>query len=297
MFKITTKTTKKELKDILGANAKAVKEQDTELFDRIAYADKVAKKDDSKVTRKDLVDLVKDTMKLLGDTLVVPALAEETPAEPAKKEAPKVENSVKKSGKGLSKKQKSLEKEEVAEQEEATADTEETEQEEVVEEKVDDKKSAKKSLGSKKKEKAKKDGVTVLEGTEKTVQLAKMFPQTLEVKIGDDDCKYELASDIKTMEDLYNALEQDEEIVIAYYWTKRHLRQFPYFNGWLGQPKSFENDLDLATVMYVSEELRVSYQVSANTEAVYTLLPEDFAEEDGIRISGGTEFQIYRRTE
>ena len=117
-----------------------------------------------------------------------------------------------------------------------------------------------------------------------------MFPKTIEV----GDAKYELAEDIKTLEDLYEALNKDEEIVFAYYWTKRHLKQFDYFMGWLGQPKSFDNDLDLATAIYVSDEKKVSYQVSMYTEAVYTILPTDFEEVDGVRVAGGIEFQIYR---
>ena len=283
-MKITAKTTKAELKSFLGANAKAIKSKDKGLFDRIAYASKVSKEDDSKVKRTDLIALAKEVIKTLGDAVVeamdisVPALAT-------------AENSVKKLAKGVSKKQEIEPKEdedteEVVESDEtATDDTEEK----AVEPK---KKSAKKSVGAKKKEAPKKDGVTVLDDTKnpKAVQLAKMFPQTIEV----GDAKYELASDIKTMEDLYNALGNDEEIVFAYYWTKRHLRQFPYYNGWLGQPKSFDNDLDLATAIYVSDEKKVSYQVSMYTEAVYAILPTDFDEEDGVRIAGGIEYQIYR---
>lgn len=279
-MKITTKTTKEQLKNILGANVKAVKSQDKNLYDRIAYADKVAKTDDSKVTRKDLVDLVKDVMKLLGDKFIEPAFAQEndlTPVEPV------AENSVKKLGKGVSKKQ---------EVNEAKAEMEAEAKAVQSEEKAE--KSAKKSLGGKKT--PKKDGVTALEGSEnkKTVQMAKMFPKTLEVGEGDDKINLELAEDIKTFEDLYNALSKDEDIVFAYYWTKRHLKQFPYFGGWLGQPQSFENDLDLAGVIYVSEENTVSYMVSRYTEAVYTILPSDFEEVDGIRVAGGIEFQIYR---
>lgn len=284
-MKITTKTTKEQLKSFLGANAKAVKTADKDLFDRIAYADKMAKKDDSKVTRKDLVDLVKSVIALLGDKCVEPALAQEK--APA---TPQAENSVKKLSKGVSKKQKSMEETatEVSESEE-TAETEEAPATEEKAEKVDSKKSAKKSKGGKK---APKDGVTVLEGSDnqKTVQMAKAFPKTLEV----GDTKYELASDIKTMEDLYNALNNDEEIVFAYYWTKRHLKQFDYFGGWLGQPKSFDNDLDLSTAIYVSDEKKVAYQVSMYTEAIYTILPTDFEETDGIRVAGGIEYQIYR---
>lgn len=286
-MKITTKTTKEQLKSFLGANAKAVKTADKDLFEQIAYADKMAKTDDSKVTRKDLVDLVKSVIKLLGDKCVEPAFAEEKKAEAVQ---PQAENSVKKLAKGVSKKQKSMEETatEVSESEE-TAETEEAPATEEKAEKVDSKKSAKKSTGGKK---APKDGVTALEGSDnqKTVQMAKAFPKTLEV----GDTKYELASDIKTMEDLYNALNNDEEIVFAYYWTKRHLKQFDYFGGWLGQPKSFDNDLDMATAIYVSDEKKVSYQVSMYTEAIYTILPTDFEETDGIRVAGGIEFQIYR---
>ena len=122
------------------------------------------------------------------------------------------------------------------------------------------------------------------------MQLAEAFPT--KIKVGDDI--YELAEDIKTMEDLFKALNADEDIVFAYYWTKRHLKQFDYFSRWLGQPKSFDNDLDLATCIYVSDEQKVSYQVSMYTEAVYTILPEDLEETEGVRVAGGIEFQIYR---
>lgn len=285
-MKITTKTTKEQLKNFLGANVKAVKSKDKDLFDRIAYADKMAKKDDSKVQRKDLVDLAKEVIALLGSAVIEPALAQEAPVTPVE---PQAENSVKKLAKGVSKKQevKAEESSEVSGESEETA--EETQEAPAKEEKVD-KKSAKKSLGGKKA--PKKDGVTVLEGSEnqKTVQMAKQFPQTIEV----GDSKYELATDIKTMEDLYNALGSDEEIVFAYYWTKRHLRQFNYFGQLLGQPKSFDNDLDLCTAIYVSDEKKVAYQVSMYTEAFYAILPDQLAEEDGIRVASGIEYQIYR---
>lgn len=286
-MKITTKTNKETLKTFLGLNAKAVKEQDKNLFDQMMYTDKMLRKDESKVTRKDLVDLAKSVIALLGDKCVEPALAQEkTPA------TPQAENSVKKLAKGVSKKQETKEETSSKESGESEKTAEETQEAPAKEEKVD-KKSAKKSLGgNKKKEAPKKDGVTALEGSEnqKTVQMAKAFPKTLTV----GDTTYELAEDIKTLEDLYNALNKDEEIVFAYYWTKRHLKQFPYFGGWLGQPKSFDNDLDLATAMYVSDEKKVSYQISMYTEAVYTILPTDFEEVDGVRIAGGIEYQIYR---
>lgn len=274
-MKITTKTTKEQLKSILGANASAVKKQDNNLYDRIVYASKMCKEDDSKVLRKDLADLVKEVIKLLGDKIVDPTVTKATPV---------AENSVKKLTKGANKKQKS--------EEEPVPEVEESEETPAKEEKAEkvDKKSAKKSLGKKKE--SKKDGVIALEGNSKTIQMAKQFPQTLDI----DGSKYELASDIKTMEDLYTALEGDEPqtIVFAYYWTERHLKQFSYFNGWLGHPKSFPNDLDLTTVLYVSDEHKVCYQVSSYTDALYAVFPAELEEFEGIRYAGNIEYQIYR---
>lgn len=277
-MKITSKTTKKELAEILGANARVVKAQDKNLYDQVAYTSNMMKKDEKKVTRRDLVDLVKDVMKALGDKFVEPALAQETPAPAVQ---PQAENAVKKLTKGVSKKQ------EMKPAKEEPAKDKSTEEQGA-------EKAPKKSLGKKSTTKKSKEGVTDLEpatSSDKAVQLAKMFPK--EISVGDDT--YELAEDIKNFDDLYNALEKDEDIVFAYYWTKRHLKQFPYFMGWLGQPKSFDNDLDLATAMYVSDEKKVAYQISMYTEAVYTILPTDFEEVDGVRVAGGIEYQIYRK--
>ena len=277
-MKITSKTTKQELANVLGENAKVVKEQDKNLYDQMAYTSDMMKKDEKKVTRRDLVDLVKDVINALGDKFVEPALAQETPTPAVQ---PQAENAVKKLTKGVSKKQ------EMKPAKEEPAKDESTEEQGA-------EKAPKKSLGKKSTTKKSKEGVTDLEpatSSDKAVQLAKMFPK--EISVGDDT--YELAEDIKTFDDLYDALEKDEDIVFAYYWTKRHLKQFDYFMGWLGQPKSFDNDLDLATAMYVSDEKKVAYQISMYTEAVYTILPTDFEEVDGVRVAGGIEYQIYRK--
>ena len=113
-----------------------------------------------------------------------------------------------------------------------------------------------------------------------------MFPDTIKV----DGETYEIAHEVKTIKDLL-----DGEFEFAFYWTKRHLRQFPYFNGRLGQPTSFKNDLDTAQLIYVSDEGRVAYCVSDATEVPYTILPSDLEEVDGLRFVNGCEFQIYRR--
>lgn len=137
-----------------------------------------------------------------------------------------------------------------------------------------------------KKSAKKADGVTVLE--EKAVQLVEKFPESIEV----DGEKYEIAHEVKTIKDL---LDGDYEF--AFYWSKRLLRQFPYFNRYLGQPKSFPNDLDTAQLIYVSDTGKVAYCVSDATEAPYTIFPEDLEEVEGIRFTNGLEFQIYKKAD
>lgn len=286
MLKITAKTTKEQLMKILGANAKVVKEQDKDLFDRLAYTDKMVKKDANKVTRKDLVDLVKEVATLLGDALINPLTPQATPV---------AENATKKL-KGAKKtetpKEESSEVGESEEEEpqETPAETPKAEA------KGAEKKSAKKSSLGKKKDEPKKDGATA-SSTKKTVQnkafvLAEVFPETFEI----EGNKYEIAKDISNMGQLQDAVNDGEPIVFAMYWTKRHLRQFEYV-GDLKAPKEFPLDLDLATCLFVAEDSTVAYAISAYTNVCYMYLPDDIEESDGLRFSKGIEYQIYRMVE
>lgn len=258
-MKITAKMTKDTLVNILRTNYSAAKAVNPNLAERIAYTCK-----SGKATRKDLVDITKEVMTVLGDKFSevetpAPVKAEKPAEKPAKAKKPikaKAENSVKKAAKA----------EKPAEKTEVEAPAEKTEE-----------------VKTKKKSAKKSDGATVLE---KAVQLAEVFPDTLEV----DGETYEIAHEVKTIKDLL-----DGEFEFAFYWTKRHLRQFPYFNGRLGQPTSFKNDLDTAQLIYVSDEGRVAYCVSDATEVPYTILPSDLEEVDGLRFANGCEFQIYRR--
>lgn len=285
MFKITAKTKMDTLKQVLHDNFTAIKAVDTDDAKALASTIKYASDHADKTTRKDLADMVKETMKLLGDKFIepMPVAAEtktETTGETQKKgkkspAQPKAENSVKKPvGKKLTKVEDS---------------DDESDEEEVAEPKTETKakKSAKKSTTKK------VEGVTALESetdSPKSVQLAKMFPETIEV----DGETFKVDHSTKKIEDL-----ADGEFEFAFYWTKRHLRQFPYFNGSLGQPKSFERDLDTAQLIYVSDEGKVAYCVSDATEAPYTVLPADLEEVDGMRIGSvsSIEFQIYRKVE
>lgn len=275
-MKITAKTSKETLKTFLGLNAKLVKEQDKDLFDRLVYADKMLRKDESKVQRNDLVTLAKEVIKLLGDQCVEPQ------AKTTEAPQPKAENSVKKTLKGSKK----------APAKETPAETEETKEEAPAEQEAP-KAPAKKKGGVTKMKTPKKESVKPVEGTDNSdrkTPLAEMFPEVLEI----GNKKYTVARDIKNMDDLYEAYNGEQEIVLAFYWSKRLLKQFSYGDGSLPAPKSFEQDLDVTSCMYVSDEKTVSYHLSIYTEALYQVMPDAIPEENGCRYSNGIEFQIYR---
>lgn len=287
MFKISRTTKTEELKKALSVNYKALKVADKSLADRVMYASK----HEDKATRKDLVDLVKEAVTVLGDKFVVPALAEEKTPEkevqtPAKKDTtPKAENSLKTKAKKSSKTTP-------AKDAEAPVKEAKTPAKEVAKKSTTKEEESKTKAGKTpaKKSAKKADGVTVLEDTDKTVQLAKEFPETIEV----DGETYKVDHTIKKMEDL-----ADGEFEFAFYWNKRHLKQFDYFSRVLGQPKSFPNDLDTCQLVYLSDEGKVAYCVSDATEALYVVLANDLVEEDGLRIASLSciEFQIYRKVD
>lgn len=166
------------------------------------------------------------------------------------------------------------------------------------EKKADTKKSDKKTGKDSKKDKeekpaeSKNEVQTETATNSKTIPLAKMFSE----KIKTEDSEFEIAHDIKTMEDLLNATNNQEVLVFAFYWTKRHLKQFPYFeNMFESLPEKFVDDLDLCQLVWVAEEKHVAYAVSVYTDAMYTLLPKDLEEFEGLRLSRGMEYQIYRQ--
>lgn len=253
-MKVTAKTTKEMMKEFLEANSTAVAEVNKDLHSRTVYALKMLNTDESKVARKDLADLVKETTKVLGKKAVEPT--KEVKAEEPKAE-PKAENSVKFKGG----KKKADEKEETPKEEPKT---------EAPKTEVEKKKSTKNS---------------------KKEDEAKMFPNTIKVA----EVEYEICHDIKNMDDFYEALSDEEnDIILAFHWTKKDLKQWQYFNGLLGQPKSFKDDLDLADVGYISDEKKVAYALSKYTEAFYTIVPNFFEEVDGIKYASGIEFEIYK---
>lgn len=122
----------------------------------------------------------------------------------------------------------------------------------------------------------------------KSVELAVMFPSEFEL----NGSQYVVAHDIKTIADIDKATKEGSELIFAFCWTPRQLRQFNYFEG-RAKVSSFENDLDICQVFFCEDGL-VAYCVSMYTCAAYTVFDEEFKEFEGIRMSHGIEFQIYR---
>lgn len=260
-MEITRSTNKEQLKDFLSANYTQVKKADKTLAQSIMYTSTQDKKDPKLVKRADLIDLAKQVMTLLGDKVVDALAPAPTPVV--------AENSVK--PKLKAKGQKSAEKSE----EEAPQQTAEPE---------------KKSAPKGKTEKQTTPKAEQKSAPKMDMADSNMFPNTL--KVGDSE--YTLAPEIKDMKDLLDAFNNDEEIVFAFYWTARLLKQFDYAGGKLKAPNKFDNDLDLATTLYVSDEGKVCYNLSMYTEALYQVMPGAFEEVDGVRYNEGIEYQIYK---
>lgn len=253
---------KNELVNILADNLGSLKNtaKNGRLKDRVSYAGV----HDS--TKSDLLSLVKEVANYLGDSLVIPAVAEE-----------KKETSKPKLRKG-STKSENLTK--------AKPQTKKTEPK--VEPKTETKKESKPSKSKTPAKGAKKDledAIAIKGG----IQLLEEFPD----EVTFNKTKYVKCEDITSMEEFHEAVEEERDIIIAFYIPKRNLKQFGYFNGILGRVNEFKNDLDFCQPLYVSEENTIAYVISLYTEASFYMLPYDFTPIDGIKIAGCTEFEIY----
>lgn len=226
------------------------------------------------------VDELKETVKLIeGKTkkpfkeLVLEAVKEEAKAKnkDAKVKEPKVENKKKIIAKKPTKKKES----------------------EPVENST--KEESKPKITVKAKEEPKKESKK--EETTHSMELLATFPQNLKSKQIDGNLK--LRTDIKNLDDFLKAWNNGDgdDLVLATYWTKRHLRQYAdsYDNMKIlpELPKSFEHDLDLIEVTYGNN--LVVTGISLYSSVPYIFLPRDFElEDDNMRYANGLEFQVYQ---
>lgn len=159
-------------------------------------------------------------------------------------------------------------------------------------------KEEKKSLAKKPvaKKSEKKSAVQKSEQKGTNFDLAGMFEETITTEIG----TLTKAQDIKTFADLRKALENEEEIYFAIYWTERLLRQFDYVGTieTVKKPKNFPNDLDLVSCIYLSDEDKLAVGISSYTDMPYIIQPKDMTiTEDGFRYTSNMEFELYRLTD
>lgn len=142
----------------------------------------------------------------------------------------------------------------------------------------------------------KKSAVQKSEQKGTNFDLAGMFEETITTEIG----TLTKAQDIKTFADLRKALENEEEIYFAIYWTERLLRQFDYVGTieTVKKPKNFPNDLDLVSCIYLSDEDKLAVGISSYTDMPYIIQSKDMTiTEDGFRYTSNMEFELYRLTD
>lgn len=158
----------------------------------------------------------------------------------------------------------------------------------------EEKKSPAKKPVAKKSEKKSPAQKSEQSGT--AIDLAGMFSDTITTEIG----TLTKAQDIKTFADLRKALENEEEVYFAIYWTERLLRQFDYVGTieTVKKPKNFPNDLDLVSCIYLSDEDKLAVGISSYTDMPYIIQPKDMTiTEDGFRYTSNMEFELYRLTD
>ena len=120
------------------------------------------------------------------------------------------------------------------------------------------------------------------------------FPETLVSESLKGTLK--LRKDLATIQDVADAWANNEDIVIATYWTKKLLKQYAQgydpMNINPNRPKSFEHDLDLIEVTFANNLVVTGCSLYSYVPQI--LLPDDFEQdEDGMRYANGCEFQLY----
>ena len=263
----TAKMNKEQMVQFLDQHFNEV--TDKNLQDRITYTANSWKKNADSVKLSDLRPLVKEVEAIL----------------PKEESKPAPANSTKKTLRKSSKKEEPVaEKTAPAEEKKAPVNKEEK------------KEAPAKKTAPKKPEKAeKKSAVKKAEQKGTSFDLADTFADTIQTEIG----TLEKAQDIKTFADLRKALANEEEIYFAVYWTPRLLKQFGYSPiDSIKCPKSFANDLDLVSCLYIGDEDTIAVGISAYTDAPYNFQPKDLIvdEESGLRYVNSAEFELYRLT-
>lgn len=127
-----------------------------------------------------------------------------------------------------------------------------------------------------------------------TVEFLAMFPRELKSKAIEGTLV--LRDDIKDIAQLIECYNKEQDLVIATFWTKRHLKQYADSYDPMAinpnRPKSFEHDLDLLEITFAHQLCVTGHSLYSMVMSVFK--PEHFEmDEEGIRYANGLEFQIY----
>lgn len=174
----------------------------------------------------------------------------------------------------------------------------------------EDKKSTKKTIKAKKNTEKKSEDKSPVK-SEKTVgdikaPVATLFPDTLTTSFEGADITMTKAKDTEflTVEDIVTAMNEGKIVVLACYWTKRHIKEFNYeFTFRVAAPKSFKDDLDLCLAVVDCPNAKRLWVMSMETEAMLYFEEEELTpvedtnpyngEKYNIRVSNGMEYAIY----
>lgn len=122
------------------------------------------------------------------------------------------------------------------------------------------------------------------------------FPESF---VDKDGAKYTRADDIENYEDAFNAYNESN-LVIAFHWTPQLLKEAPYSVHIVPKsrvPKKFENDLDLAYVVYAGDREKYLCSVSMYTDANFNVFGKFIKKSranGGGRKASWLEYEIYR---
>ena len=136
---------------------------------------------------------------------------------------------------------------------------------------------------------------------------ALIFPEKITTEVDGEKIDLKLAKDNEflTIEEITNAmLSEGRTVVLACYWTARHIKEFDYTAMYkVFAPKQFDKDLDLTVAVVDCPKTKRIWAMSNVTEAMYYFEEEDLTpvkdknpyngEEYTVRVSNGMEFAIY----
>lgn len=136
--------------------------------------------------------------------------------------------------------------------------------------------------------------------------VATLFPNTLTTSFEGADVTLTKAKDTEflTVEDIVTAMNEGKIVVLACYWTKRHIKEFNYALTFrVAAPKSFKDDLDLCLAVVDCPNAKRLWVMSLETEAMLYFEEDDLTpvedtnpyngEKYNIRVSNGMEYAIY----